>query len=310
MQIIFVSDRLATAKTITITGRHMLISMGALTALIIALSSFFSYITVRHAADIRLPFLQDLLRAVNAEDAERSREFVRDNLSVMAVKLGQMQAQLSRLDSLGDRLAETSGLKPQDIKAVTASKDGRGGPLVSPQTLTAPELEQLVDALSRQLEQRSDAMALIESQVLEERIRRSMLPTTLPIQAAWNASTYGWRLDPFTGQRAMHEGVDFPSPVGTPIYSAAAGVVINVEKHPQYGNLIEIDHGNDITTRYAHTSEVFVQIGTLVKRGQKIAAVGTTGRSTGPHLHFEVRVAGVAQNPNRFLQEAARYAQR
>jgi murein DD-endopeptidase MepM/ murein hydrolase activator NlpD len=310
VQIIFVSDRLATAKTITITGRHMLISMGALTALIIALSSFFSYITVRHAADIRLPFLQDLLRAVNAEDAERSREFVRDNMSVMAVKLGQMQAQLSRLDSLGARLAETSGLKPQDIKAVTSTQDGRGGPLISPQTLTAPELEQLVDALSRQVEQRSDAMALIESQVLEERIRRSMLPTTLPIQAAWNASTYGWRLDPFTGQRAMHEGVDFPSPIGTPIYSAAAGVVVNVERHPQYGNLIEIDHGNDITTRYAHTSEVFVQIGTLVKRGQKIAAVGTTGRSTGPHLHFEVRVAGVAQNPNRFLQEAARYAQR
>lgn len=151
-------------------------------------------------------------------------------------------------------------------------------------------------------------MALIESQVLEGRIRRSMLPTTLPVAANWNASTYGWRIDPFTGHRAMHEGVDFSAAPGTPIFAAAAGIVINVERHPQYGNLIEIDHGNDISTRYAHAAEVFVQNGALIKRGQKIASVGSTGRSTGPHLHFEVRVGGIAQNPNRFLQEAARHA--
>ena len=232
---------------------------------------------------------------------------VRENLNVMAIKLGQMQAQLSRLDTLSDRLSHSVGLKPQDMKPVA---DGRGGPLVREQPLTTPELEQLLEALSGQVEQRSDAMALIEAQVLEDRIRRSMLPTTLPVVANWNASTYGWRIDPFTGHRAMHEGVDFSAPSGTPIFAAAAGVVTNVEYHPQYGNMVEIDHGNDISTRYAHASAIHVQIGALVKRGQKIAAVGSTGRSTGPHLHFEVRVAGVAQNPNRFLQEAARYASR
>lgn len=305
MHIILVSDRLATARTIVITGRHVLLALVGLTLTIFALSSLISYLAVQHAADVRLPVLNSVLRAIQAEETERRDVMVRENLNVMAVKLGQMQAQLSRLDSLSDRLTQSVGLKAQDMKQVA---DGRGGPLLREQPLTRPELEQLVDALSSRVEQRSDAMALIEAHVLENRIRHAMLPTSLPINSAWNASTYGWRLDPFTGNRAMHEGVDFPAQVGTPIYAAAAGIVTNVEQHPQYGNMLEIDHGNDISTRYAHTSQIFVQPGALVKRGQKIAAVGTTGRSTGPHLHFEVRVGGVAQNPNRFLQEAARYA--
>ncbi|HWT54546.1 MAG TPA: M23 family metallopeptidase [Rhodocyclaceae bacterium] len=305
MHIILVSDRLATARTIVITGRQMLLALFGLILAIFGLSSLISFLAVQHAADVRLPVLNSVLRAIQAEETERRDTMVRENLSVMAVKLGQMQAQLSRLDSLSDRLTQSVGIKAQDMKQVA---DGRGGPLVREQPLTTPELEQLVDALSDRLEQRSDAMALIEAQVLETRIRHAMLPTSLPINSAWNASTYGWRIDPFTGHRAMHEGVDFPAQIGTPIYAAAAGIVTNVEQHPQYGNMVEIDHGNDISTRYAHTSQIFVQPGALVKRGQKIAAVGTTGRSTGPHLHFEVRVGGVAQNPNRFLQEAARYA--
>ncbi|MDE2598326.1 MAG: M23 family metallopeptidase [Rhodocyclaceae bacterium] len=307
MHIILVSDKLATARTLVITGRHVLLSVLALSLLVFSLSSLISYLAVQHAADVRLPVLNSVLRAIQAEETERRDTLVRENLNVMAIKLGQMQAQLSRLDSLSDRLTQSVGLKAQDIKQVA---DGRGGPLVREQVLTTPELEQLVDALSERVEERGDAMALIEAQVLESRIRHAMLPTSLPINSAWNASTYGWRIDPFTGHRAMHEGVDFPAQTGTPIYAAAAGIVSNVEQHPQYGNMIEIDHGNDITTRYAHTSQIFVQPGALVKRGQKIAAVGTTGRSTGPHLHFEVRVGGVAQNPNRFLQEAARYASR
>lgn len=304
MHIILVSDRLATARTITLTWRHLFAALAVLFALVVGLSSLFSYVTVRHAAEIRLPFLQSLVRAVNAEDTKRSSEFVRENLNTMAVKLGEMQAQLMRLDTLGERLAGLAGVKPQEMKALEASRDGRGGPLVLPSALSAVELQNAVDNLARQVEARTDALALIESQLLEERIKKSLLPTSLPVEAQWNASVYGWRIDPFTGERALHEGVDFSSPVGTPIHAAAAGVVINVERHPQYGNLVEIDHGNGLTTRYAHASKLFVKDGALVKRGQLIAEVGTTGRSTGPHLHFEVRVNGLAQNPDRFLKLA------
>lgn len=304
MHIILVSDRLTTTKTVVLTGRHMLLAVAALATMIIGLSSLFSYVTVRHAAEIRLPFLQDLLQAANAEQTRASSEFVRENINAMAVRLGKMQAQLLRLDSLGERLAGLSGVKPQDLKLMEMRAGGQGGPLVHPTPLSADDLRQAVDSVSAQLEAKGDSLALLESQIIDDRIRKSLLPTSLPIDAAWNASSFGWRVDPITGEAAMHEGVDFTADIGTPIKAAAAGVVINVEHHPAYGNLLEIDHGNDLVTRYAHTSKILVQPGALVKRGQIVALVGNTGRTTGPHLHFEVRIKGAAHNPNQFLQLA------
>ncbi|MCK9388573.1 MAG: M23 family metallopeptidase [Sulfuritalea sp.] len=304
MHIILVSDRLATARSITLTWRHAVLFVVALFSSVLVLSSLFSYVTVRHAAEIRLPFLQDLVRAVNAEETQRSKDFVRENLNAMAVKLGEMQAQLLRLDTIGERLAGMAGVKPQELKTFNVKADGRGGPLVLPATMSATELQRAVDALAHQLEAKSDAISMIESQLLEDRIKKSLLPTSMPVEAQWNASSYGWRVDPFTGERAMHEGIDFVSPSGMSIRAAAAGIVITAEHHPQYGNLVEIDHGKDLTTRYAHASRMLVKAGQLVKRGQKIAEVGTTGRSTGPHLHFEVRIHGLPQNPDRFLRMA------
>lgn len=304
MHIILVSDRLATARSITLTWRHGFLFAGTLFSLILVLSSLFSYVTVRHAAEIRLPFLQDMVRAVNAEETQRSKDFVRENLNAMAVKLGEMQAQLMRLDTIGERLAAMAGVKPQQIKAFQSGSDGRGGPLVLPAAMSSTDLQRAVDALAHQLEAKSDAISMIESQMLEDRIRKSLLPTSLPVDVQWNASSYGWRVDPFTGEQALHEGVDFVAEPGTGIRAAAAGVVISAERHPQYGNFVEIDHGKDLTTRYAHASRVSVKVGQLVKRGQKIAEVGSTGRSTGPHLHFEVRIRGSSQNPDRFLRMA------
>lgn len=301
MHIILVSDRMATARTITLTGRHLALGAASLMALIVALALFLSYVTVRHAADIRLPVLADLLRSINLEEAERSREVVRENINAMAVRLGQMQAQLIRLDSLGERLAAMAGLKYQPS---SGERDGRGGPLVNPAALSPTDLEKALEMLSHQVEVRSELLSRLEESLLEERIRKNLLPTSLPVDAPWAASAYGWRLDPFTGQSAMHEGVDFVAEPGAPIRAAAAGVVTNVERHPQYGNLVEIDHGNELTTRYAHASRVTTKVGALVKRGEKIAEVGSTGRSTGPHLHFEVRIRGAAVNPSRFLEQA------
>lgn len=304
MHIILVSNRLATARSITLTLRHLILATGALIGSVILFSSFVSYLTVRHAADVRLPFLQQMVRTVNAEDPQRSNDFMRDKIDVMAVKLGEMQAKLMRLDTIGERLAGLAGVKPQEIKAIEARKDGRGGPLISPSSMSPGELQQAVDALAQQVEAKSDVLSLIEAQLMEDRIKKNLLPTSLPIEANWNASAYGWRVDPFTGERALHEGVDFVADRGTVIRAAAAGVVASAGRHPQYGNLIELDHGKDLTTRYAHAAKLFVRVGQLVRRGQKIAEVGSTGRSTGPHLHFEVRVNGSAQNPDRFLRLA------
>lgn len=305
MHIILVSDRLATAKSINLGWRHLMWGFGGFVGLVIGMSTLFSYVTMRHAAEIRLPFLQDMLRAMSAAETERSKEFVRENLNAMAVKLGQMQAQLTHLDSLGERLTKMSGALPNQPRGtVNHGSDRRGGPLVQATPLSPEDLQTALEALSREIESRSDTLSLIESQMLDERVRKSMLPTTLPVSGQWNASSFGWRIDPFTGERALHEGVDFAADPGTPVYAAAAGVVVSAERHLEYGNLVEIDHGNDLTTRYAHASKLLVKPGSLVRRGQQIALSGSTGRSTGPHLHFEVRLRGIAQNPNRFLESA------
>lgn len=305
MHIILVSDHLTTAKTIVLTRRHLAFAVGGFVALVLILSSLFSYMTVRHAADLRLPLLQNIIEAANAEQTRASREFVRENLNAMAVRLGQMQAQLLRLDSMGDRLAALAGVKPQELKAIEKAKsDGRGGPLIQATPMSEADLQRAMDALASDLDHKGDALSLLENQMLDDRIRKSALPSSLPIDMNWNSSSFGWRIDPITGQRAMHEGVDFAADVGTPIRAAAAGIVISAEAHPAYGNLVEIDHGNGLTTRYAHCSKLLVEPGALVKRGQVIALVGNTGRTTGPHLHFEVRVNGVAHNPNGFLQMA------
>jgi murein DD-endopeptidase MepM/ murein hydrolase activator NlpD len=128
-----------------------------------------------------------------------------------------------------------------------------------------------------------------------------MVPTQKPVSAGVLGSAFGWRIDPITGGSALHTGLDFQAESGSPILAAAGGVVVTQEYHGAYGNMVEVDHGNELITRYAHASKVFVKKGDLIKRGQKIAEVGTTGRSTGPHLHFEVWVEGVPQDPQKFL---------
>lgn len=309
MHIILVSNHMATARSITLTARHLVMAAVALVTTVLMLSSLFSYLTVRHAAELRMPFLQELLRTISLEEAGKTRELVRENLSNMAVRLGQMQAQLMQLDSIGERLAGMAGVRLKDIQppppaAKQPLAPGRGGPLSRPDSLGEADMLRALDELAHQVEARSETLAAIESRILEDRIRKNLLPTARPVEDDTRASGFGWRLDPFTGQSAMHEGIDFIAEPGTPILAAAAGIVQTVEKHPQYGNMVEIDHGNNLITRYAHASATFVRVGELVKRGQKIAAVGTTGRSTGPHLHFEVRINGVAQNPARFLEKA------
>jgi murein DD-endopeptidase MepM/ murein hydrolase activator NlpD len=274
--------------------------------LVISLTLGLFWITVRHAAEVKLPLLDSLVSSAQEAQRRKTEEFLRENLNAMAVKLGQMQAQLMRLDALGERLSTLAGLKPGEFRFNEAP--GRGGAVSSipPKDLSMAEFNRQLDQLSRQMENRSDSLGILESQLFDAKVKKKLMPTIPPVDAAYSASSYGWRIDPFNGMLAMHEGVDFPVDIGTPVFAAAGGVVIYSGPHPQYGFLVEIDHGNDFTTRYAHCSRVLVREGEVVQRGSKIAESGSTGRATGPHLHFEVRYRSVAQNPIRFLQATAR----
>jgi murein DD-endopeptidase MepM/ murein hydrolase activator NlpD len=306
MHIILVSNRLATAKSITLSTRHLVLGMALLAATVVALSSSIFYLAVRHATEIKLPLVQRMLLSAQEQQTQSSKDFMRENLNAMAVRLGQMQAQLIRLDALGERLSAFAGIKPQEFRM--NETPGRGGALpasVAAQDLSFNELTGQLDALSRHVENRYDYLGILENRLFDARAKQKLMPTVRPVDVDWNASSYGWRIDPITGQNALHEGIDFMVDTGTPIHAAADGLVVVAEFHPQYGYVVDIDHGNDFITRYAHASKLLVKTGDLVQRGAIIAESGSTGRSTGPHVHFEVRYKGVAQNPNRFLQVSA-----
>ena len=302
MQIIVISDRLAKAKTLTLTTRHLFASVVLGTVMLVGLTIGLYALTFRLAGDVRLPFLQQIIVAAQQGETQKAREFVQQNLNAMAVKLGEMQAQLTRLDALGERLSSVAGIKPQEFRLNEPPGLG-GAQSVSypPQDLTMREFNQRLEMLSRQMENRTDLLGVLEAQMFEQAVKKKLLPTMLPVNASFNSSTFGVRIDPFTGQNTMHEGIDFMVDPGTPVVSAAGGVVHFAGMHPQYGYMIDIDHGNDLVTRYAHCSRLLVKEGDFVQRGRKIALSGATGRATGPHLHFEVRYRGSAQNPARFL---------
>jgi len=322
MHIILVSNKLATARTFVITPRFVLAALAVFVAVVFSLSAVFSWLSVQ----FRLPFLENLVLSVHKTESARSDAYLRDNLNAMATKLGEMQAELLRLDSLSERVSSLAGIRPpekpagdvlggetrfQGLKPLDRPfefRGGQGGPLLMAQPLTADDLDRALSRLGQHLDARADSLAAMETLLLDEQVKRALLPTIVPIQGNYVGSGFGWRVDPIVGSAAMHEGIDFSADIGTPVVAAAGGVVVSAEVHPQYGNLVEIDHGNDFTTRYAHLSKMNVRAGQVVKRGQYIALSGNSGRSTGPHLHFEVRYKGVAQNPARFLQQGDKVA--
>ncbi|TMH02977.1 MAG: M23 family metallopeptidase [Betaproteobacteria bacterium] len=304
MNIIFVSGATARARTLTLDWRHLAGGTFAVLVLFFAFTLMFNYVTLRYAASINHPLLQAIVLADQRQEAQKTEEAVQGHLSAMAMKLGDLQAQMLRLDSLGERLARLAGLKPQELPALDAgSVPGRGGPLSTlRRDFTVDEFTTMLSRLSRQVDERSDQLGVLEALVVTDSANKKFLPTLSPIQDGWFSSNFGWRIDPFNGEKSFHEGIDFPAESGTTSDAAASGKVVFADVHPAYGKILEIDHGNGLVSRYAHCSTLLVKEGDLVIRGQRVATVGSTGRSTGPHLHFEVRLNGVPQNPARFLQ--------
>jgi murein DD-endopeptidase MepM/ murein hydrolase activator NlpD len=287
---------------------HLVVGILFLSALVISGALGLYYLAVRHAAVLGLPLVEEISLSATQGDAAKREKYLRENLAAMARKLGEMQAQLMRLDALGERVQGLAGVKPEEFNFKEKPGQGGAAPSISgrrERELTMSEFQLALDALSSDIEHRMDYMNVVETALMTDKMKSKLLPTIQPVNVAYNASSYGWRLDPFSGRSAFHEGIDFAAGVGTPIFAAAGGVVIGAEYHHQYGNLLEIDHGNDIITRYAHASRLLAKVGDIVRRGQHVANIGSTGRSTGPHLHFEVHVKGVPQNPMKFLAAGA-----
>lgn len=304
MNIILVSDRPSASRTICLGRCGIGMLLAALVLSVLLMSTLISWFVLFHLGDLNIPFVQRLILSAQESEAERNRLYVQQSLNTIAKRVGEMQAQVLRLDALGERLARMAGIR--DAEFQFDRKPGQGG---APSTLPAHplsmnELSDHLENLARALDDRAERLAVMESLLTRQRVAASARPSAIPVPDAYLSSNFGWRIDPITGLRAMHEGVDFVAPVGAPILASAGGIVVYSDYHPGYGNMIEIDHGNGLVSRYAHASKRLVREGDIVLRGQKIGEVGDSGRSTGPHLHFEVLYRGVPQNPTRYLQPA------
>ena len=305
MNIILVCGANARTRTIAIDWRHWTGGGLLMLSLLVAFTVSFNLIALKWAAAAGHPWLHAIALADQREAVARANERVHGHLNAMAVRLGELQARMARLDGLGERLARSAGLAPQDLPGLQpGSIPGRGGaPSSLPShDISVPEFTGLLERLNRDVDARAEQFGALEAFLVRDSARRKFLPSLKPVADGWFSSNFGYRIDPFTGQSAFHEGIDFPAETGTAIVAAASGKVVFAGVHPQYGRMVEIDHGNGLVTRYAHASQLNVRAGALVVRGQRVATVGSTGRSTGPHLHFEVRLNGVPQNPARFLR--------
>ncbi len=227
----------------------------------------------------------------------------------LAAKVGALQASVARLDGLGRRVAKVAGLPDSNVtlvqdtpEAIVVLDDLLAATEVQSRPGDTADIERQINAVQASLTRQSDYLSILDLALTNQAAGLARLPTAMPLESyPYLSSSYGWRRNPFNGQMNMHEGLDFSAPTGTPIRAASGGVVRTVAVHSGYGNMVEIDHGGGLITRYAHAKVVLVKEGQLVTRGEVIARVGSTGLSTGAHLHFEVRQDDKALDPRVFL---------
>ncbi|MBL8343743.1 MAG: M23 family metallopeptidase [Rubrivivax sp.] len=306
MQLLITHSSLAPSRAISLSRWQLLGMLAGVTLLFLAASGTIYHFIFLKAAREGWPVVSQIVRLVVRDEIAQRDRFMRENLDAIAQRVGDLQAKLVKLEAMGERVVGLAGVKAEELKPLkrpsgpASGPGGSGGPYVPLHSPSLTQLQAAVDSLNLAMDQNTDIFTLMESRLQESRLQALLVPSSAPV-AVPVGSGFGIRPDPFTGHASLHTGLDFPAEVGTPIHAAAGGIVTMAEWHAAYGNTLEIDHGNGLVTRYAHCASFEVERGMLVKRGQLVARVGNTGRSTGPHLHFEVLVEGAPQNPARFL---------
>lgn len=267
-----------------------------------------AWVQGRISQPIALSVVQE--QAIN-DLATRDSNYIRGNVDLLASKVGDLQARLIEMEGLSKRVAQVAGLSYTDpeIQAGIVDTPAQVMDYITPDDAAFGSAEGLgreLDSLQQQAARQKDRLAMLDLALTRRAGVEASLPTYMPVNYPYLSSSFGWRRNPVTGRHVMHEGLDFAAPKGTPIRAASGGVVTEARAITGYGKMVEITHGNGLVTRYAHASKLNVAVGDIVEKGQLIANVGSTGRSTGPHLHFEVRMAGHPLDPTLFLakQEA------
>ena len=260
------------------------------------LPEFFADLSQGLEADLQLQ--REKVTAVT-EETERS-------VRSLSLHISELQSRLVRLEALGERVAERAELDTDEFDF--ASIPALGGPVSEPAytSVFSGDMAEQLQQLDTQLANREMQLGLLSALMMDRNLRELSAPSGLPASSGWISSHYGMRTDPFTGEQAWHNGVDIAGREGSAVLAVASGVVSFADSSTTYGNLIEITHDNGLVTLYAHNKEILVSQGSIVQKGQQIATMGSTGRSTGPHIHFEVFKNGRSVDPASYLQSTIR----
>jgi|CoawatStandDraft_6_1074263.scaffolds.fasta_scaffold05006_3 murein DD-endopeptidase MepM/ murein hydrolase activator NlpD len=230
----------------------------------------------------------------------------KDNLDVYVNQIGELYSRILDIDQQTERLQDL--MKKQILGKEKLPKlnkknklDGKGGPFFE-QKISYNVTQKTLEIMMENIKVREDIYNKMEAMLLKQSVLKETLPSLYPVDVPYSSSSYGWRMDPILGKRAFHEGIDFSAAHGEPIYATAGGIVKKASRSGAYGNLITINHGGGLQTRYAHLSKILVKSGDIVNKEDLIAYVGNTGRSTGPHLHYEIRLNKHSLDPKQYLK--------
>jgi len=238
--------------------------------------------------------------AEQQEQVDRMRSETEAQSQAVGRQLAQMQARLLRMEALGARVTEIADLDEGEFSFSDPAPQG-GPSVVSQDVLPWPDLQQSLDELASGLKSRESELEILESMLRDRDYREARQIAGRPVTWGWMSSGFGKRVDPFTGKMAWHSGVDFAGKDGSEVVAVASGVVTYAGKRYGYGEMVEINHGDGYVTRYGHHAKLLVKVGDVVKKGQPIGTMGSSGRSTGPHVHFEVLKDGRPVDPTRYI---------
>jgi murein DD-endopeptidase MepM/ murein hydrolase activator NlpD len=245
---------------------------------------------------------QDAARGQQSEIAEVRRSAQAD-LDALALRLGQMQAQMLRLNALGGRLVIQGNLDKEEFDFDAEPAVGGPGSVAAVESVSYPDFRAMLDALGAEINDREQKLSVLETLLMSRSLSERVMPSGRPVEDGWLSSKYGKRNDPFTGKQEFHKGLDFAGKKGSVVNVVGDGVVTWAGERSGYGDMVEVSHGNGYVTRYAHNQKHLVKVGDTVRKGQQIAQMGSTGRSTGPHVHFEVLRDGKTVNPAKYIDD-------
>jgi murein DD-endopeptidase MepM/ murein hydrolase activator NlpD len=311
MNIILVGKRHGASRVFALNGTITL-GLALFVAALLIVTAWGGYSVAVGQAEAREPSDSELVAEWQSKLGEQEAELaglqqnVQDQVDALTLRLGDIQGRLLRLDALGQRFVE-SGLVASD-EFDFSQPAAMGGPedSLSADSFSAPELTRMIDELERKMQDREQQLRLLDQVSSRQKLEDELYLEGRPITWGWLSSRYGYRSDPFTGKRTWHAGVDLAGKDGSDIISVAGGVVSYADERHGYGNLVEIDHGDGLITRYAHCKAIKVSVGDVIQKGQVLALMGSTGRSTGPHVHFEVIRNGKSENPETYIKRASR----